>query len=200
MYRDINQGPEVLGRVVTFWAGRHSFQLDVNLCSKLFRSLIKVTPIVKLRDFQFRLLRNKIFCNNVLYHWKKSDTQICDLCKKSKQDIIQLMYKCPVVRPIWSHLQAVFWKAGIICNFEPQTVILNLVHDDIEHIINKVTLIVKQFIYRSKCQGSRPNYMGAVSEIKLNFYIEQNIAIRKLSKKKFVNTWSPICPIFDLKC
>ena len=37
---------------------------------KAFQDLYRITDVVKLRDFQFRLLNNAIFTNNRLYHWK----------------------------------------------------------------------------------------------------------------------------------
>ena len=70
-----------------------------------FSILYKLTNAVKLRNFQYRLLNNKNFCNDIPVHWGKTDKNICDICLTKKQSTTHLLFNCCRVRPIWMLLQ-----------------------------------------------------------------------------------------------
>ena len=53
------------------------------------------------QDFQRRLLLNKIFCNDLLVHWNKVESNICNLCKIEKQTIIHLFIECTYSKRLW---------------------------------------------------------------------------------------------------
>ena len=163
--------------------------LCVNSTRFMFKNITKLTSSVKLRDFQYRLLHNKIFCNDQLFYWKKLTSNCCDFCD-TKQSIVHLMFECPIVRPIWMRLQAAFWKAEIECNINKATVIFNQIHENHTHICNTVALIVKQFIYRCKCQNKAPNFNEVIHEIRLNYKIDLYNNFSDSSKVK--ERWSPV--------
>ena len=194
IYHDMIKSDKVLYRVSTHWTKIFGVNLDINGYRYLFQNINKLSGVVKLRNFQFRLLHNKIFCNNVLVHWKKTPTNICNLCNISKQDIVHLMFSCVKVRPIWNRLQALFWRAQIVCTFEPESIIFNTSHEDTLHIVNKITLIVKQFIYRCKCQDTEPSFIGAIAEIRLNYNIEKSISCVEKVKR----LWRPVIQCLKL--
>ena len=110
------------------------------------------TNVVKLRDFLFCLLHNKIFYHDILVHWWLVDSPMCDLCNQVKQTIVHLMFNFMKVRPIWNKIGAITWRAQLDCNFSPLNIILNRVHEDVIHVCNTITLIVKQYIYRCMCE------------------------------------------------
>ena len=102
----------------------NDFCYDVH--RKSFKNIYVTTNVIKLRSFQYRLLHNKIFCNNILYYWKKVDTQYCEWCINSKQDIIHLLWECPKTQLIWKHV------GNEMCNdieveFNCKNVIYNMV-------------------------------------------------------------------------
>ena len=65
-----------------------------------FKNIKKVTNIVKLQNFQYKLLHNIIFCNDHLFYWKKVDSQQCEWCIH-KQTIVHLLYECENTQKIW---------------------------------------------------------------------------------------------------
>ena len=107
---------------------------------KAFSNLYKITNITQLRNFQYRLLHNKIYCNNVLYHWKISPTQGCDFCDSNKQDITHLLFYCPMAQAIWAKLENVFLTqyedTKNILKFNLENIIYNLVHPKPGHVVN----------------------------------------------------------------
>ena len=154
-YCDIIQTEQVLRKVHESW--NMKLPGDVSMFkdySKHFQNIWRLSKRVKLRDFQYRLLLNKIFCNDVLVHWNKVDSNICNLCQKEKQNITHLMYYCGMVHPVWMKLRALCIRYKIECDFGIANVIFNTVHRDSLHVINLITLICKQYILQVKMPGN----------------------------------------------
>ena len=201
-YRTMMEGEEVLKIVAKIWYQKLGLQWGVDVFRKQFKSIYEITSITKLRDFQFRLLHNKIFCNDRLVYWRKSETNICNLCNLMKQTILHLLWDCRMVQPIWMYVQAKARQAGITCEFNAVNIIFNCVHELRTHVINLIVLIVKQYIYRLKCMDQKLTRKGTLLEIELNYKMELyntcrannvNNAIAKTKKK-----WSPVATFIEL--
>ena len=66
-------------------------------------------------------------------------------------------------------------------------------------VFNFITLIVKQFIYRCKCQGETPTFGKAKAEIKLNYKIEQYNAHKFDQVGKTRKKWRLAVDVLGLK-
>ena len=79
--------------------------VSIEECSKAFLNIKKIMHMVKLRDFQYRLLCNAVFANDRLFYWKKVNSQFCDICNQSvKQTTYHMLYDCITVRKIWINM------------------------------------------------------------------------------------------------
>ena len=136
---------------------------------KLFKQLHNLTQVVKLKDFQYRLLCGKIFTNDILVKWKKVASNICNICGKDKQTIVHLIVYCEYSCKIWQSLQEWFPEV----EFTKINIMCNTVHSNNKHILNLITLITKQFIFRCKCMNTTPNITAVIKEIKLNYEIDK---------------------------
>ena len=163
-----------------------------------FKNIYKVTNVTKYRDFQYRLLHNKIFCNNILIHWKKVDSAVCNLCTKEKQDILHLIVHCTRVQPLWKWLQKQFEKVQIVTKFSEYSIMFNLVHEQPQHICNFIALITKQYIFRCKCLNEKPNIHELNIEIDNMYEIELYNARKNNMVSKHVKKWSPVKDISHL--
>lgn len=67
-----------------------------------------------------------------------------------KQTITHLMFECSKVTPIWMFIQAKFRKLSILCKFSTVSILFNTMHEDAGHIVNLITLICKQYLFRCK--------------------------------------------------
>ena len=139
-----------LRKVGQTWNMKLAVREDVNDVSRLFKSIYICTDITKFRDFQFRLLHNKIFCNDILFHWRKVNSNICNFCEVHKQMILHLLYNCSAIRPIWDRLHTELKKAKIVFSITEEMVIFNRGHAVSNHIVNFIMLITKQYFYRCK--------------------------------------------------
>ena len=194
VYRDKLHSDETLHGVCSIWNKKLGLTINIPDCRKYFCSIYELTTVVKFRDFQFRLLHNKIFCNDILIYWKKVTSNLCDFCKIEKQTILHLMFSCRRVRPIWKRLEAMCIREKIGGEFNISKIIFNTVHDDYNHVLNLVVLIIKQYLYRSKCLLEIPNYKQVILNVKLQMQIEkQGIFKNNCSSVRKVDLkWSPV--------
>ena len=142
----------------------HKFQ-------KAFKDIQKISNITKFRDFQYRLLVNGIHTNDRLFYWKIVPSQICEYCKDKIQNIEHLMYSCDIVRKIWREFQEYIDKEKLcmdpnVVEINWKTIFLNKVHPKATHLINFLTLIIKQHIYACKCLNVEIKFLEIVKKFK----------------------------------
>ena len=151
---------------------------------KLLKLTYSLTPIVKLKDFQYRLLIAKIFTNDTLAKWKIVNSEICNLCKKERQTNVHLLVYCEHSARIWETLQMWFPEG----EFTRKNIMCNTVHEVNNNILNLMTLIIKQYIFRCKCMDIVPTLKTSIIEIKLQFEIERN----NENEHKTMRKWGPV--------
>ena len=146
------------------WRDKVNPNIEYDTYLQLFRGMYETTNVVKLRDFQYRLLLGKIFINNILCHWKIVETNICELCNISKQTPIHLFSQCNKIKPLWIQMEHTlnidntYWGSVNIME--------NNVPPKNNHVINYIVLIMKQYIYRQKCLDKPITFLGIVHEIR----------------------------------
>ena len=117
-----------------------------------FNNINKITHITKYRDFQYRLLCRTIHANDELYHWKIVPKQDCEYCN-NKQNVIHLMFLCPKIQRIWKELHKFLSMCtkidGSEIKLNKPTIMLNNTYPKPKHLLNILTLIVKQHICHS---------------------------------------------------
>ena len=190
IYHDKLSTDCTLQRVAGIWNTKLNSDLNVNDIKLCFKAIASCTHTVKLRDFQYRLLLNKIFCNDILIYWKKVESNLCNICYNEKQTITHLMFYCQKIRPIWCRIQALLRRAGINCTFNAQNVILNAVVDNTNDVCNVIMLICKQFIYRCKCQDEVPTFRDIVYQIKMYYRVE--LFNNYIQSRRIKHLWSPV--------
>ena len=106
--------------------------------------------------------------NNILYHWKKTDTLKCDYCECDRQTPVYMFVQCKVTKQIWDKLKIFITQCTKIKGSEllltTENIMLNTVHSDPRNIVNLFTLVVKQHIYYCKCFGKRITFRGIVNK------------------------------------
>ena len=107
--------------------------------------------IVKYKDFQYRLLMNAIHANNRLFYWKIVNTKSCDYCDKKQTE--HLFWECEKIQVLWRRLANYIRECMHIAQneieFNCKNVFLNKIHENNVHIVNFITLVVKQYMLKS---------------------------------------------------
>ena len=63
-----------------------------------FQNMYKITYSTKLRDFQYRLLLNKIITNTKLHAWALADDDLCTFCGGKSETVEHLFLKMRIRR------------------------------------------------------------------------------------------------------
>ena len=113
VYKFLNTDDTGLKKSAQKWSKLLNEEFDFATHKAAFLNLYSLTNITKLRNFQYRLLHNKIFCNDQLYYWKKVPSQNCDFCQTTKQNIVHLMYTCEYSTRIWHSIKREMKKYDI---------------------------------------------------------------------------------------
>ena len=98
------------------------------------------------------LLHNKIFCNDIIFHWRKVNLQICEIYNgREKQTITHLLYSCPTVKHIWRLLEDWCSELDLPCEVNFVNILYNLIQPKPEHVVNFITLFAKHYLFYAKC-------------------------------------------------
>ena len=189
IYHTMNGG-SMIDKTFKYW--EKTIEIDYSDFRNAFKDIYYLTNVPKLRVFQFRLLHNKIFCNNILFHWKITATQNCDFCNAKKQTSYHLICECKIARKIWEKLSEMLYEHKYYLDFDNKNIILNKVFPKNAHIINFWVLVAKYVIFRCKCNGTIPSIQLVISEIKLMYDIEHYIASKNNKLSKHNKKWNPV--------
>ena len=149
---------------------------------KYHKNIVKITKVTKLRDFQYRLLLNKIFTNDLLYKWGKVESPICEHCNDI-QTPIHLLCLCDQSKNMWKYVKTIVKCETDV--WSPEAIIFNTVVEKPEQATNLLVLICKQFIFQQKCLGRKPNRIALAKEITAMYNIEKRMSILNNKRDKF---------------
>ena len=78
-----------------FWEHKLNCMIEYADFCQLFTNIKNISSTSKHQAFQYRLLLNKIFTNNILFHWGKVDSKKCEWCDTcDSQDVVHLLVEC----------------------------------------------------------------------------------------------------------
>ena len=175
------------------WSKILGNEFETNIHLAAFKDIYRVTTITKYRDFQFWLLQNKIFCNNVLYYWGIKDSQKCERCNYEKEDVTHMLWHCKFVKKVWQNIAKLLKTNDSTTdtnNWSLSSVIYNLVQEKPNHVVNYIVLVIKFYIFRAKCKGEKVCYQEALYEIITAIQIDEYNARKNNSMKKHSKRWN----------
>ena len=188
VYHELIEDESIIDKYGNRWLEDHQVDVDYITYKKAFKKLYYTTKITKFRDFQYRMLLNKLVFNIDLFKWRKRNDDICTFCKTHSEDLFHSLLYCKYSKRIWKALNDIIQiditetdLSSFICNSSSS-----------EDVINFIVIIIKQYLYRNRCQGKLPNITGAKREITTNYYIENSIAKKENNTKKFEKRWKVI--------
>ena len=193
-YKVLNNHRDATTCAFNHWCNQLQLE-NLSEFKKCFSRINKITNIVKLRNFQFRLLHNKIFCNNVLSHWGVVPNNCCEYCEKHlKQTPLHLFFESDYTQNLWNKTKEYLSRYDLDCEISAQNIILNNVDDRPSSIVNFIILLVKQLIFRYKCEKKRLVFTNIENEIDTMYHIEKYNAIQGNNYHRHVKKWKKIKP------
>ena len=146
----------------------------------------------KLRNFQYRLLLNKVVTNVDLNTWKIKSSPKCTFCEQQDETSTYLMYSCPYTSKIYEYI------VNKLADFKMpniKRIILNDVHNNDLHIVNLIVLILKQYLYKYRGFKKKPTMKTFVTELQHFYFINEYKACITMKSGKFYKYWEPVMPL-----
>ena len=174
------------------WIDAGLKDLEYNWYMESFGRIYKCTGITKFRDFQYRLLLGKIILNDKLYDWKVKDSNRCTFCLNKAESLIHFFWECEQAKEIVNICTDMCSINEIRIEMNVYNWIFNRLHNNSCHIINFISILLKQYLYRCRCMGKNPSKIGILKEIESLFKVETANAKLNNGYTKHCKRWSPL--------
>ena len=122
---------------------------------KIYLLIRNTTLDTKARMFQYNVLHNILYANNMLLKFGKGSSSRWSFCKLHIEIIMHLFYDCLIVKELWNQLKSIQSNNLIFPICTPQGAIFGFWDlDTNEHFIsNHLLLIFKIYIYNARTTG-----------------------------------------------
>ena len=178
--------------IVKYWKSweKDGLVFDSERYKNAFSMWKRSTKITKLRDFQYRLLLNKVVCNDRLHEWGMVENNLCTFCNEARETVTHLLYNCKKVRSIIQFVNELMY----VCDMEDLNLQTFLLNDMTPvHVLNEVLMVVKQRIYANRCANQCVCLTDIIKAI-YTVYQCQMFSCRGNQKEsdRVLRKWSPI--------
>lgn len=157
----------------------------------------KTTKNTALQYLQYRILHRILTTNSYLFKIKYAQSDKCTFCQTLSETLEHLLYQCDKITELWESIKDwILNKMNIRLEITKETVILGTTNRS-DKIINWLILIVKQYIYRTRCQNKNLSIFAIQNIVKQNFEIEKYILLKNCKYAEFFTIWLPWFKLFD---
>ena len=192
-----------------YWAYIERFEINYDSCCELWSQELKtdfhelqdkwpvlhdqirsISVATKLRWLQYRLLNRYLTTNVRRSKWDKTITHLCTFCQEFPETIVHLMWECKEVKLLWKALtkwMGYYYKIKIACDLP--LIILNNYTGPSKKFANMVILVMKQYIYSSKCKQESPHFVGFINCLDYWYQLEKYEMFEKDSFNQFMKKW-----------
>ena len=176
--------------------GKLMWQMELNVnwsdseWSKIRVHIFKVTPAVKYRYMQYRILSKKLTTNYTRSKWDQNILATCYFCKEKTETVIHLLWECKIVKKFWEKIfRWVDYICGIKYVVSVKQVITNQSECTEHKFIDMILIITKQYVYACKCLGTELNVKALISRIHREYFVEKSIAQQNNRITDFKKKW-----------
>ena len=161
------------------WQSELQARYTVEELKNCFRNVYVITNSPKLRSFQYRLIHRAVITNLHLFKGGKRQTNLCSFCELLPAIYGHLFRQCNFVAELCNALDKFmqdFTKE--VTNMDVQNIIFNSIVKSPKSIKNTITLMLKQYIYRTRCLHKTLSFEEFKSYVWTTKNIERYIAIK----------------------
>ena len=127
---------------------------------------LRITNSTKLRDYQFRLI-NRCLTTNITRSKYTQISEECSFCNCHPETLKHLLWDCQKVQKLWTAFKK--WTSSLLDDkniaFNYADVVFNEYRGPQKILMNMLILIMKRYIYVTKCKGNQLNFMAYVTLI-----------------------------------
>ena len=166
---------------------------DIFYFGQLHRDMRKFTNYTKMRDFQYRLLQRSLVTNILLEKWGIKSSAKCNFCDEEDETVLHLLLNCKKIKGIWENFVKHYQNAySISISIDAISVVTSYVTAKKGHIVNVLSLFLKQYIYRCRCLNQTvvfDNFLRYVNKVQ---NMEKYIAIKNNNETVYYNKWQRV--------
>ena len=152
----------------------------------------KISIASKLRYLQFKILNRTLITNIRRSKWDSSISELCTFCQECPESIKHILVDCRYAQVTWKALHKWIKDFYGLQDIEPFTaseIILNNYKGSQKHFVNTLILVLKQYLYSSKCKNVTPNFTDYLSSLDYWHNIEKIAAYQAQKIKTFYKKW-----------
>ena len=193
IYNHLIDSPYLVNEQKIKWEDNLQKPMDNKTFCGFFENIKQITLCTKLRSFQYRLLNGAILTNKRLFKMREVNSEYCTFCNTEVETVVHVMWECNTAQHLWSNVKKwVMQKTGKNILFSLENVILNNVAKNPKDSINMICLIVKQYIYSSRCLKIIPNFQNLKQKIIEYHNVEKYLAKRIGKIEKHNKKWKDL--------
>ncbi|WP_419609554.1 reverse transcriptase family protein [Thiolapillus sp.] len=169
----------------------YKLNLDINW-NITFKKIHKIREI-KLKWFQIRLVHRILATNVVLMHMGVENDITCSFCKKERDAINHIFWRCDSIKPFWEQLQIALNDRGVnaVSITLNESIVLfghdvNFRSDD---TFDLIILVAKFFIYKCKVKKIIPQFHFFKQYLRNTFEVYKHNSKVNMSYNKFMTSW-----------
>ena len=115
---------------------------------------------------------------------------MCTFCRKVPETIKHLLCDCDEIQSLWEDFgRYILEEYNVKVNLQPQNILFNRVEKNQNSVVNFLCLIVKQYIYRQKCQSKWMHFQEVQGSFRKLESIEKYIAQKNNRLSKHALKW-----------
>ncbi len=169
---------------------------------KIYSIPFSVTMEVKMREFQFKILHRILPTNIFLKLCKIIESDKCYFCNAEPETFRHLFYECPVVQKLWTDIVTLLNPhLDIFPSLNLFSILFGIDLRVNHRLINHIILIVKRYIYVSKCVERNLCVNDFLQMLKkcydTEIFIANNNRKNPKSIKYIVRKWSPLYQLIN---
>ena len=108
------------GNMESVWAKKFNFSNSSKMWNLVYKQKILDVKIVKISEFNYKLLHNIVPCGKILSKWQHHISERCKTCKEIETSE-HMLFECEKVKKIWNIISKcvkvnIKWK-NIVCGF-----------------------------------------------------------------------------------
>ena len=155
----------------------------------IYASPRRVTINTNLHIFEYKLLQNVLYLNDMFYKFGKRISPLCSFCMEVPESPIHLFHSC-IKQTFFGRSYNILQDALIIPPITPQSIIFRFTNHKVNyHLINHILLTFKYYICKTRENGSLD-----LKLLKRNIHkiknIKKQISLNKPEKRKsFEQKW-----------
>ena len=156
----------------------------------------KTTVESRMHIFQYKILNNIFYLDNMLYKFGYVESPMCSLCISETEAMTHLFCKTD---QMWNSLTSWCKSCLTLPVLELSTAILGCcdIRDEKSKLINHILILFKFFLYANRNIKQAVNFHALKLFISSVQKIEQKIAFKGNKLDQYLSKWQPIAHLVD---